>query len=316
MPVAKKFILSDESINSYGFRVLTDGIDLSRFEKNPVMLMNHCEDDIPGAWGSVAKEGGKLVGVTRFDEKDEEALVIANKVEQGFINGASIGFCIIETSTDPALMLPGQTRPTVTKCILYEASITPLPSNGNALALYDNNGQKLKLDDEALNFNKLSLIQNSTQPDMKLTAKTQTVLNVSADAADTAIETAVLALEKRATDAETSLKTIKDTQTAELKTRSEKLVDNAITGKKLTADKRDAWVNLAIADYASTETALNSMKGAANINTNLKDGEGETGGEDRTKWTLTDWRQKDSKGLQELKLNDEPRYNKLVEENK
>jgi len=32
------FILSDESVNSYNFKVITDGIDLERFKKNPVML--------------------------------------------------------------------------------------------------------------------------------------------------------------------------------------------------------------------------------------------------------------------------------------
>lgn len=37
----KTFVLSDESVNSYGFRVLTDGIALDNFKKNPVMLWNH-----------------------------------------------------------------------------------------------------------------------------------------------------------------------------------------------------------------------------------------------------------------------------------
>lgn len=35
------FRLSDESINSYGLIVKTDGINLERFIKNPVMLYSH-----------------------------------------------------------------------------------------------------------------------------------------------------------------------------------------------------------------------------------------------------------------------------------
>ena len=44
--MAKHYILSDESLNSYKFRVMTEGIDIeSRYVKNPVILFQH-EDDI------------------------------------------------------------------------------------------------------------------------------------------------------------------------------------------------------------------------------------------------------------------------------
>ena len=40
-----EFILSDESVaNSYGFHILTEGINLQRFNSNPVMLNNHRND--------------------------------------------------------------------------------------------------------------------------------------------------------------------------------------------------------------------------------------------------------------------------------
>lgn len=307
--------MSDESVNSYGFRVMTSGIDLSRFKKNPVMLMNHCEDDVPGGWSDISIEGNNLCAVTNFDEKDEEALTLANKVEQGFINGASIGFCILETSTDPQLMLPGQTRPTVTKCILHEASITPLPSNGNALALYDANGQKLKLEDAVLENCQLSLITPNTKPntDMKLNAKTYATLSLSVDAAESAIDTAVENLSQRAITAEAALKTLKDAKAAEDDTRAETLVNKAIADKKLTADKKESWKKLALSDYASTEAALNSMGvQKKDLNANLKDEEVETGGEDRSKWTLTDYRQKDAKALEEMQLNNKDAFDKLV----
>ena len=35
------FVISDESVNSYGKVILTDGIDISQFERNPVMLYMH-----------------------------------------------------------------------------------------------------------------------------------------------------------------------------------------------------------------------------------------------------------------------------------
>lgn len=39
--MAYTFLLSDESVNSYGTRVLTAGIRLDDYEKNPVVLWNH-----------------------------------------------------------------------------------------------------------------------------------------------------------------------------------------------------------------------------------------------------------------------------------
>ena len=35
------FVLHDESVNTYGFRMLTSGANLEEFKKNPVMLLNH-----------------------------------------------------------------------------------------------------------------------------------------------------------------------------------------------------------------------------------------------------------------------------------
>ncbi len=38
---SKRIILTGENINRYGFRVLTDGIDLTQYDKNPLMLWMH-----------------------------------------------------------------------------------------------------------------------------------------------------------------------------------------------------------------------------------------------------------------------------------
>lgn len=42
------FVLHDESVNTYGFRMLTSGANLEEFKKNPVMLLNH--DDYLADW--------------------------------------------------------------------------------------------------------------------------------------------------------------------------------------------------------------------------------------------------------------------------
>ena len=37
----KEVIISNSSLNSYGFRVLTEGIDTAQFERNPILLWMH-----------------------------------------------------------------------------------------------------------------------------------------------------------------------------------------------------------------------------------------------------------------------------------
>lgn len=152
----KVFIVSDESINSYGFRVLTAGIDTSRFLKNPIGLFNHSDewmdDNYAGPiakWSDLKIEGGQLLATAEFDIDDPKGKIIANKVDKGFLNAASIGFRVIETSEDPELMLPGQRYATVTKCQLIEISIVYVPSNENAYCLYDDNDKRIELKDSS-----------------------------------------------------------------------------------------------------------------------------------------------------------------------
>ena len=133
-----RFLLSDESVNRYGFRVLTAGIDLSGFLKNPVMFYNHNRSTLPiGIWENVEVKQGKLLADAVFDDADADAfaLQIQSKVEKGIINMTSIGFDVLEVSDDAALLVPGQKRSTVTKSALLEVSITDIGANKNAIRL-------------------------------------------------------------------------------------------------------------------------------------------------------------------------------------
>jgi|GEM_PF-7067684 len=138
------FIVSDESLNDQRFRVLTEGIVLDRFRKNPVMLYEHGEDEVRkklpiGRWERLRVAVGEpfkpLFADPVFDMDDPFVRDVARKVEKGFINSTSIHGKVLEMSEDPKLMLPGQEFPTVTKLELFEISICSIPSNGNAVKL-------------------------------------------------------------------------------------------------------------------------------------------------------------------------------------
>lgn len=152
----KRIVISDESINSRGFWVKTDGIDLSAFLKNPIMLWNHNRDwngtinaQLPiGYWKDLRIENGVLTGEPVFDEKDDFAVKIKQKYEDGILNACSIGFTAIEWSDAPEMLKPGQTVSTVMRCHLKEISICDIPSNANAtVVLYDDDNKIINLSD-------------------------------------------------------------------------------------------------------------------------------------------------------------------------
>ena len=127
-----EFLLNDGTINSYGFVVLTEGINLSRFIKNPVMFYNHRKDKgVIGRWENLRIENGKLYGTPVFDDKHEPGKTIKEKVESGFLKGASMGIDVLAMEDINGVK-------TAVKCELVEVSVCDIPSNENALQLYFN----------------------------------------------------------------------------------------------------------------------------------------------------------------------------------
>jgi hypothetical protein len=122
------FLLSDESVNSYGLIIKTDGINLKRFIKNPVMFYGHEIDrGLIGIWKNIKVIENKLFADAEFYD-DEFSKTIQRKVENGFLKGCSISINVIETQGN-----------TITKSELLEVSICDIPSNENALKLFYNN---------------------------------------------------------------------------------------------------------------------------------------------------------------------------------
>lgn len=147
---SKRFVLSSEALNTKGFRVKTDGIDLSHYEKNPLLLWMHQrpegkkDDLLPLGIGSELKvEDGKLYFIPLFDEKDEFAMQIHDKVESGIIRMASAGL------GKPWKLEKIEGEIWLTKCRLVEATLCDIGSNNEALSspieLYDEDDQRINL---------------------------------------------------------------------------------------------------------------------------------------------------------------------------
>ena len=132
-----RFIISDESVNRYGYRILSRGMSTASFEKNPVVFYKHGTYSLPIGKGKNLQHevDGTITLDIDFDMEDEQAVAVQKKAERGFLNACSVGIDVLETSTDATLVLTGQTRPTVTRSELLELSICGIPGNRNALRL-------------------------------------------------------------------------------------------------------------------------------------------------------------------------------------
>jgi len=123
--------------------LLTSGVDLSQYRKNPILLFNHnrpwrgtVDEILPiGKVENIRIEGDDILGELVFDEQDDFALKIKQKWDDGIYRMVSVGATVIEMSNDPTLLLPGQTRETITRWRLDEVSVVDIGANDDAMAL-------------------------------------------------------------------------------------------------------------------------------------------------------------------------------------
>ena len=143
----KRFVLSDGStVNSKGYRIDINGLDMKRFMSNPIMLYEHNSERVIGRWTDIKKEEQRLTAVPEFDTEDSEVLSIAGKVERGFLNGASIGIIVLDIQNIAGTDV-------VTKSELYEASIVAVPADAGAVRLYNEQLECLTIDKLKLSIN-------------------------------------------------------------------------------------------------------------------------------------------------------------------
>ena len=270
--MAKEVIISTSGLNCYGGRVLTSGIDLTQFQKNPLLLWMHRRsfdrDAMPiGRIYNLRTDGDRLIGTPVFDQNDEFAKKIESKWENGFLRMASAGIEIIETSDAPEHLLQGQTRRTITRCRLEEVSIVDMGGNDEALQLYDRSGKVLKLaageDNDAL-----PLLAPEKKDDPSGTApdgKDNNQTNKSTQSMNKEI-LQLLGLSETATEQEAvgALRLLKEkadkVETLQLASITA-VVDGAIAEKRITADKKEHFVNIGkAAGIDSLRTTLSLMQ--------------------------------------------------------
>lgn len=278
-----RFILNDENVtNSYGFKIKTAGIDLKRFEANPVMLDGHNPSNLSviGKWTEIKAENGKLSADTDFDMEDENAKTIAGKVERGIIKGASMGISFSKKDfsyQDGELVLE--------KCSLHEASIVAIPSNAGALRLMMDGEEISETDIIALC---LSIKQNQEYYKPKFNHKMKLKLSQLAfvalgfdgqteEAEQEQINTAILKLQEERNGLKAQLALSEEKVNAFIEkekeaklTATNKMLDEAVACGKITADKRQTFADLAAQNFDLAKSTLDSLPAKQNFSAGVK----------------------------------------------
>lgn len=238
--MGKRVRISNDSLNSYGFRVLTDGLDVMQYNRNPVLLYMHERGNVIGYVKDLKVENNEVTGELMFDCASELSQRCKKQFEFGSLRMVSAGLEILETSEDTDLLVPGQTRPTITKSKLFEVSVADVGANDDALVLHKD-GKRVTLgrDGEC----DLPLLNNNNK-----NQKTEEMENKTI-----ALQ---LGLPETATEAEISakfaeLKQLKEENTSLLKEKETlalvnitNLVTQAIAEKRLEEKDKDQFVEL------------------------------------------------------------------------
>jgi hypothetical protein len=313
-----KFRVHTEDLNSYGFWIKTDGIDLSAFLSNPVGLWNHnrgwrgtTDEVLPICkWTELSVKDGVITALPVFDTQDEFAIKIAQKVEQGIISACSIGITVLEWSEDPAMLKAGQTRPTVIKSILTEISICDIPSNKSAVVLYDADGRELKLSEPDV-LAQLPTLKTKYMGEIKLLA-VQIGLSENASLQDVQVKCAALMSLKSENDMLVAqLKQIGDTQKAALEADVKGLLDAAITDLRLSAEHRADWEKLFENNFEAAKTALSAIPKPVSLSKFVEKGNGTAGQFNYNGKTYRDLHRENPGLLAQLKANDFATFNLL-----
>lgn len=259
--MGKRVRLTDDSLNSHGSRVLTSGVDITQYGRNPVLLYMHERGRVIGYMKDIEAGDGEITGEPVFDCATELSRQCKKQWEVGSLRMVSIGIDVLELSDSPEHLVAGQTSPTITKSRVFETSIVDIGANDNAIVMR-RDGRQITLGKDSENpLPALSNKPQTTEQQMEL--KT---IALKLGLPETADETAVLAKigEMNLTVAEVGqLKKEKD---ALAMAQVASAVEAAIKENRLTSDKKEHFINLGKAvGIDSLKATLEAMAPAARL---------------------------------------------------
>lgn len=252
---------SNTQVNSYGFSIATEGLNLARFTANPVMLNQHYNntDAVLGRWDNLRIEQGDLLADAVFDEADEQALKVKGKVERGFIKGASLG--IVFNPAEMQLQPNGTYR--LMKAEVMEASLVAVPSSAAAVRLYAADtgllltAEQVQLQLAALSNNQVTNILKMQK--IVLSALAIQGLALAADYTNEQVAAGIDLLLAENKTLKAQLQAAKDKELEQAKAKAKALVSQAVADGRLTADVQPEFETMAINNYELAAKVIGAM---------------------------------------------------------
>lgn len=246
-----KVRISDESVNCYGTRILTSGIDLTQYKRNPVLLYMHERGKVVGIVTDLQVEGGELFGTLEFDKASSLSEQLSKQYAFGSMKMVSANFRILETSSSSDLIVEGQLRETVTRCQLFEVSCVDIGGNDNALVLSDDQGNDISMSGASsmllplLNDNKHhNNPLKFTRMDIKTLALQLGLPETSTEDAVEARLSELLLSASRVSQLEEQVRTLESRESQLLLSSVAHAVDGAIQEKRIPSDMRNHFIEL------------------------------------------------------------------------
>lgn len=237
MNKAKRVRITNDRLNSYGTRVLTAGMDVEQYERNPVLLYMHERGKVIGYVKDLKVEDGEVTGELMFDEASELSVRCKKQWEFGSLKMVSAGLDILETSEEEELLVQGQTCPTITKSKLFEVSLVDIGANDDAIVL-QKDGRKITLGKDSecplpmLNKNKKQKQMEQKQYALQLGLP------------ETATEAEIAAKIRELTAAKQENETLRKEKEELTLASITAVVEKAVGEKRIGAEKKEEFVNL------------------------------------------------------------------------
>ena len=237
--MSRRVRISNESLNSYGTRVLTAGMNVDQYNRNPVLLYMHERGQVIGYVKDLKVEGEEVTGELMFDEATELSQRCKKQWEFGSLKMVSVGIDILELSEDPKHLVAGQTSPTISKSKLFEVSLVDIGANDDAIVL-QKDGKRIELGKDGGVELPLLHSNNHQTPKQMDQEKLALQLGLPKDADEATITAKLAKLQADGAEAET-LRQERDTLRA---ARIETLVNAAIAEKKIGEEKKQQFLDL------------------------------------------------------------------------
>ena len=133
-------IISTDDLDRQGESVDQNGIDLTYYRMNPVVLWAHDYSSLPiGTCTDIRIEGGKTIAKGKFASMAANpfAQQVRKLYDEGIVRATSVGFIPLEYDA--------KNRDLITKSELLEFSFVPVPANPHALSLARLNALKIDM---------------------------------------------------------------------------------------------------------------------------------------------------------------------------